>query len=185
MTPKQQRFVEEYLIDLNATQAAIRAGYSAKTAHAIGDENLRKPEIKSAIVQAQKDRSKRTEITQDRVLQEIAKLAFSRYSNYIRIDGDGHPVIDLSGCTPDDLDALVETSTETVWEKSGEDLRPIRKVKIKVADKGKYLELLGKHLGIVTEKVEHSGSIDTSGLTDEERAARIAAILERGRQART
>lgn len=74
MTPKQQRFVEEYLADPNATQAAIRAGYSAKRADAIGHENLRKPEIAAAIQQAQRDRSERTAITADRVLAEAWAL---------------------------------------------------------------------------------------------------------------
>lgn len=75
MTPKQARFVEEYLIDLNATQAAIRAGYSAKTAHSIGEENLRKPEIAATLASRQAARSIRTEITQDRVLEELWAIA--------------------------------------------------------------------------------------------------------------
>jgi phage terminase small subunit len=74
MTPKQQRFVEEYLIDLNATQAAIRAGYSAETARSIGSENLTKPDIQEAIATAMDERSKRTEITQDYVLQGICRI---------------------------------------------------------------------------------------------------------------
>ena len=76
LTKKQERFVEEYLVDLNATQAAIRAGYSEKTAEAIGYENLRKPQIQAVIQKAMETRSKRMEITQDRVLDEIGKVAF-------------------------------------------------------------------------------------------------------------
>ncbi len=71
MTPKQRLFIQEYLIDANATQAAIRAGYSAKTAHSIGDENLRKPGIAKAIMDAMVARSERTEITSDWVLQTL------------------------------------------------------------------------------------------------------------------
>ena len=71
LTPKQQRFVDEYLIDLNATQAAIRAGYSEKTAYSIGDENLKKHEIKKAIEQAQQERQKRTLVTQDDVIRGL------------------------------------------------------------------------------------------------------------------
>jgi phage terminase small subunit len=71
LTPKQEHFVVEYLVDLNATQAAKRAGYSAKTAHAIGQENLKKPIIAAAIARAQADRIERTEITQDYVLESI------------------------------------------------------------------------------------------------------------------
>jgi phage terminase small subunit len=71
LTPKQHRFVDEYLIDLNATQAAIRAGYSERTAYSIGDENLKKPEIASVIQAAMDERSQRTEITADYVLTSI------------------------------------------------------------------------------------------------------------------
>jgi len=73
LTAKQQRFVEEYLIDLNATQAAIRAGYSPESAKEIGCENLTKPNIKAAIDKAMAERSRRTGITQDRVLREQPK----------------------------------------------------------------------------------------------------------------
>ena len=73
LTAKQKAFVAEYLIDLNATQAAIRAGYSEKTARFIGAENLTKPNIAAAVAAAQAERSKRTEITQDYVLSSIMK----------------------------------------------------------------------------------------------------------------
>ena len=77
MTAKQERFVQEYLIDLNATQAALRAGYSEKTAMVIGSENLKKPEINKAIADALNARRLRTEVTQDRVLEELALVAFA------------------------------------------------------------------------------------------------------------
>ena len=77
MTAKQDRFVEEYLVDLNATQAALRAGYSEKTAMVIGSENLKKPEINKAVADALNARRLRTEVTQDRVLEELALVAFA------------------------------------------------------------------------------------------------------------
>lgn len=75
LTPKQERFVQEYLVDLNATQAAIRAGYKEKTASAIGSENLRKPEIQKALKKALKDREERTEVTQDYVIRKLVEIA--------------------------------------------------------------------------------------------------------------
>ena len=75
LTPKQQRFVEEYLIDLNATQSAIRAGYSEKTAYSVGHENLKKPEIQKAIVEAQESLSSKTQLTVDMVVQGLLKEA--------------------------------------------------------------------------------------------------------------
>ena len=74
LTPKQQRFVDEYLIDLNATQAAIRAGYSARTAGAVGHENLTKPEIATAIANAQARRAEATKITAEWVLEKAAQV---------------------------------------------------------------------------------------------------------------
>jgi len=94
LTDKQRRFVEEYLVDLNATQAAIRAGYSERTADRIGPELLGKSWVSAAIQEAINQRSRRTEITQDRVLNELAIVAFGegsdekdstlRYANKLR-----------------------------------------------------------------------------------------------------
>lgn len=84
LTPKQALFVQEYLIDLNATQAAIRAGYSARTAKSIGQENLTKPAVAEAIATAQQQRAARTEITQDMVLRELAKIGFSDIRKAVR-----------------------------------------------------------------------------------------------------
>ena len=86
MTKKQKRFVEEYLIDLNATQAAIRAGYSPDTAGSIGAENLKKPEIKNRIDKAMAERSRRTGINQDRVLQELARIGFAKITDVVDPD---------------------------------------------------------------------------------------------------
>lgn len=75
LTPKQARFVHEYLVDLNATQAAIRAGYKKKNAYQIGSENLRKPQIQAALQEARESREKSSMITAEWVLKEISKIA--------------------------------------------------------------------------------------------------------------
>lgn len=82
LTEKQKRFVAEYLVDLNATQAAIRAGYSEKTAEQMGYQLLQKTSVQKAVQIAMKDRQQRTEITQDRVLDELGKVAFSKAADY-------------------------------------------------------------------------------------------------------
>lgn len=82
LTPKQKKFIDEYLIDLNATQAAIRAGYSAKTANRIATENLSKPVIQEELQKAMQRRAKRTEITADRVLKELAAIALDEAADY-------------------------------------------------------------------------------------------------------
>lgn len=88
MTKKQNRFVEEYLIDLNATQAAIRAGYSVNTAQQMGSENLSKPVIQTAIAKAMAERSKRTGVNQDRIVLELAKLAFVNMTDVVNKKGE-------------------------------------------------------------------------------------------------
>jgi phage terminase small subunit len=110
MTPKQQLFVCEYLVDLNATQAAIRAGYSAKTARSIGSELLTNPDIAAAVQAAADKRSAKAEITAQAVLQNIQRIA-------TRAEAD------------DDWQAALKGN-----------------------------ELLGKHLKLFTEKVEHTGA---------------------------
>lgn len=76
MTDKQKKFCDEYLIDLNATQAAIRAGYSEKTAYSIGDENLRKPELQEYIQKRQKEGQERAEITRGEIIDQLKSIGF-------------------------------------------------------------------------------------------------------------
>src|SRR6056297_478874 len=83
LTDKQKAFCEEYLIDLNATQAAIRAGYSEDSANNIGPENLLKPSIQKEIQKLKDVRSKRTQITADKVLEELARIGYSKITDYL------------------------------------------------------------------------------------------------------
>lgn len=146
MTERQKRFIAEYLIDLNATQAAIRAGYSVKTAGSIGDENLKKPEINSAIAKEMAKRSKRTGVNQDRVVLELAKIAFVNASDVI--DADTATVKD--DATADDTAAIQSIKVKVFPTKDGEGVER----EIKLGDKLKALELLGKHLGMWNDKLD-------------------------------
>lgn len=157
LTSKQKRFVEEYLVDLNATQAAIRAGYSEHTAYAMGYENLRKPEIAAAIQEAQERRSQRTEITQDEVLKELAKLGFANMLDYIAVQEDGTAYVDLSKLTRDQAAAVQEVTVDTYVEGRGDDKVPVKRIRFKLADKRGSLELIGKHLGMFPSRHELSG----------------------------
>jgi phage terminase small subunit len=157
LTPKQKLFCDEYLKDLNATQAAIRAGYSEKTAEIIGFENLRKPNISAYIGKRIKDREKRTEITQDRVLQEYARIAFLDIRKFFNEDGTIKSIIDLDDDTAAAIagmdvltsirKGLEDTSTEEITKK------------IKAVDKKGALDSLAKHLGMFVDKVELSGKV--------------------------
>lgn len=153
LTPKQQAFVREYLVDLNASAAARRAGYSAKTADRTGHENLKKPEIAAAIAEAQQARSRRTQVTADQVVEELAKVGFSNLLDYFRITTNGEPYVDLSAVTRDQAAVLAELQVDDYIEGRGDDAREVRRVKIKLHDKLKALEQLARHLG-VAEKLD-------------------------------
>jgi phage terminase small subunit len=185
LTPKQQRFVEEYLVDLNATQAAKRAGYSKKTAGQVGAENLKKPVIADAIAEAQEARSERTSITQDTVLRELARLGFSNMLDYMRVGDDGDPYLDFSDLTREQAAAIAEVTVEDFKDGRGEDARDVRKIKFKLADKKAPLELLGRHVGLkFASRHEHTGKdggpIETKEITDLEFARRLAFLLTKG-----
>lgn len=139
LTPKQQRFIDEYLIDLNATQAAIRAGYSEKTAYSIGIQNLRKPEIQAALQKRQNQLQNKLEITQERVLQELASIAFANGSDFAEVVSNG--LLDTVKMVPTDqlpadkLPAIAGIKANQYG------------VEVKLHDKVRALELLGKYLG--------------------------------------
>lgn len=157
LTPKQRRFVVEYLVDLNATQAAIRSGYSKRTAGSIGQENLKKPEIAAAIQEAMGSRSMRTLVTADRVLEEIARLAFSDLRGFYTDDGRLKRPHEL---TADQVAALAAVESFEEYEGRGEERELIGFTrKVKLWDKRAALELLSKHLGLLKERVEHSGEV--------------------------
>jgi phage terminase small subunit len=155
LTEKQKAFVAEYLVDLNATQAARRAGYSEKTAHVIAHENLSKPEIQSEIAKAQEERSIRTGITQDRVLQELARIGFSDLRKVMASSGNL-----LEPQEWDDDTAPFIASMEIVTKPGGLNADGQREVehvaKIKAWDKVSALEKMGKHLGMFTDRIDLS-----------------------------
>lgn len=153
MTAKQKRFIEEYLIDLNATQAAIRAGYSPDSAADIGSENLRKPDIRARIDKAMAERSKRTGINQDRVLYELAKLAFVNPADVIDFD----EAMIRSDAAEEDLACIQSVKVKTMSGDKGD----MTEREVRMYDKKAALELLGKHLGMFKDKVEISGALET------------------------
>lgn len=151
MTQKLQRFADEYLVDLNGTQAAIRAGYSPDSAYSIASENLKKPEVKKYIAKAMAERSRRTGVNQDRVVLELAKMAFVKMTD----------VVDADGKIKDDANEEDLSCIESIkCKRSDTDTGSSEEREVKVASKLKALELLGKHLGMWNDKLEISGELD-------------------------
>ena len=159
LTPKQQRFVEEYLIDLNATQAAIRSGYSEKTAKVIAAQNLSKLNVQEAIEEAQNKRQEQTQIDAAYVLKRLVEI-------------DQMDVLDIMD---DQMKIRPVNEWPKVWRQYVVNLENLELSdgegcfkKIKWPDKVKNLELLGKHVsvGAFKDKVEHSGKLEIQSLSD-------------------
>lgn len=154
LTPKQQRFSAEYLVDLNATQAARRAGYSPKTSADIGRQLLRKAPVAERIQAAMAERSARTNVTQDRVLQEVARLAFLDIRKAFNLNGTLKPLHEMDDDTAAALAGLdaIELS---------EDGSPVGSIKkLKLADKKGALELLMRHMGMLNDKMRMQGDAE-------------------------
>ena len=174
LTAKQQRFVEEYLIDLNATQAAIRAGYSPQNADVEGARQLGNVSVRTRIDVALAERSKRTGVNADIVIQELAKIA--RVNLVDIIDPD---TAEIKADAVDDLAALASVRVKVTPTKNGDMVER----EVKLADKIKALELLGKHLGMFIERKEITGKdggpIQLEAMTSEQREQRIQELLEK------
>lgn len=158
LTAKQQRFVDEYLIDLNATQAAIRAGYSPQTAQEQGSQNLSKLMVSEAIDKALAARSRRTGITQDRVLRELAKVAFVNANDVI--DPDSATV--RADAAEEDLACIQAVKVKTSESEMGSSSER----EIKLYDKMRALEMLGKHLGLFDKRGQDSSNGEKNNLLE-------------------
>ncbi len=178
LTPKQERFVAEYMLDLNATQAAIRAGYSQRRASEIAYQLLQKTPVQDAIAAAQEIREKRLDITADRVVAELARLAFADTTTAVRIEGGRVVVQDTDEMDENTRRAISEIS-ETVTTNGGT-------LKVKFHDKVKALELLSRHLGILNDKLSVNAKTEVSCdeglealLKDPESRKMLAALYAR------
>ncbi len=178
LTPKQQAFVNEYLIDLNATQAAIRAGYSKKTARFIGAENLTKPNIEAAIAGAIGDRAERTKIDADWVLKRLADEVTADLAEIYREDGSLKPLHEWPLIWRQGLVAGLD-----VEEIAVEGVRVGQATKVKLSDRIKRLELIGKHIDVQAFNVRKEiggiggGAIRVEEITVAEGARLMIAML--------
>ena len=160
---KQDLFVKEYLKDLNGTQAYIRAGYKAKdenTAAVNASKLLRNTKVQEKIQVAMKEREKRTEITQDRVLKEIANLAFTDRTGIVNLKDNSLIIKNVDQLSPEQK-ASISGVKETKFG-----------IEVTFYNKEKALEMLGRHLGMFTEKLEVKGELKSEdpfkGLSTEE-----------------
>lgn len=182
LTAKQQLFVQEYIVDFNATQAAIRAGYSKKSASVIAAQNLAKLYISEAIAEAMKGRILRTQVDADYVLIKAVQYLETSMKDFLVVPEDGGmPYFDLSQATPEQLEAIDTLQLDTVKERDGvdEDGKPamvtVRKIRLSIPKRKEMLELIGKHVDVQAFRERFSFSLDEiKDMTTEELEAIVA-----------
>ena len=154
LTPRQHRFVQEYLIDLNATQAAIRAGYSKKTAEHQASRLLGNVGIAAAIQAGQAALSESIGITVENVAKELALLGFADMGTYVKLDASETTVkLDWTDLPEGATRCIQEITQEEHTGGKGHEKGEIRRTKFKLYDKKGSLELLGRHLGMFNDKI--------------------------------
>jgi phage terminase small subunit len=178
LTPKQAQFVEEYLVDLNGKRAAIRAGYSAKAAEVQASRLLRNANVQQALHAAIQARSRRTEVTADRVVTELAKIAFANMRDYSPRPGE---TLDLHRLDQDRTAAIEEITIDEAVDTAGV---VHRRTRLKLHDKLAALTNLARHLGMFVDRQVAENSIEykVMRMTPAERDEMVQQILEKGRK---
>lgn len=167
---REEKFCKAYVIDLNAANAAKTAGYSERTAGSQGQRLLTNVAVQARIAELQKKQCDKLEITAERVLRELALLAYANMDDYTDLN-DGKRVLNSSKPTRDQMAAVCEITEDTTGGSGDGERKAVMRTRFKLADKGLNLERLGRHLKLFTDKVEHSG---LDGLGD-----KLAAIRKR------
>lgn len=164
LTAKEALFVKEYLLDLSPKRAAIRAGYSEHTAHAIGYELMRKEGVLERIEEAMKARSKRTEVTADKVIKELARIAFSDMDDFAVIEEGKLSLID-SNTRKRGRSRVIKKITQSTSDSSGpEGSSNSISQSLELHDKLRALELLGKHLKMFKDTLRVEGDLTLADL---------------------
>jgi phage terminase small subunit len=184
LSNRERMFVREYLVDLNASQAAIRAGYAPKLIGSNICRVMQRPRVKAAIAAAMAERERDLQIDARAVLREIARLCFSNMLDYVRVTEDGLAELDLSEVTRDRAAAISEITLAEGAALTGRMRRGGKRVKLKLADKPRSNYLLGQHLGLFPRgrdgqgvRAEAAAGGDRTTMSDMELAQRILGIL--------
>jgi phage terminase small subunit len=153
LQPKHKSFADSYLETGNASESARRAGYSAPSAGVTGSKLLRRLDVQQYLADKAAKLQSATDVTQDKVIEELSALAFANIADFITVDADGHPTVDFSTATPEQLRAItsVATKSRALYDKEGRVVGKEKQSRFTMADKYKGLELLGKHIGMFKE----------------------------------
>jgi len=183
LNPKQAQFVREYIIDFNALQAAIRAGYSKHTAQQIGGRLLTNVHIMAAITEATQRKAARTERTADEVVKALWEMAELDIAYFMAVDDGGAvTAVPLDQIPPEKRKYINKIKGKRTIRESadGGQMSMQDETEYTIPEKKGTYELLARHYGILIDKkeIKHSGGISVTDLTDEELDERIAKLTE-------
>ncbi len=180
LSDRERLYVGEFLVDLNKSQSYLRAGFKpGKTPEDTGSRACavhEKPLVRAAIDARMAERIEKTKVTAERVVEELAKIGFASMRQFIRVDSDGQPQIDLTGATLDALDAIAEITTETVVERDGESVLRVRKTRIRLHNKLRALHDLAEHTGVFREPSEPKGNAIAQMIHDLQRTGAMGRM---------
>ena len=154
---RHEIFAREYVKDLNGTRAAIAVGYSAKTADAAASRLLSNVKVQTLVATLTKKHADKLDLSAEKVLSELSRMGFSNFLDYVNITEEGDAFVDLSSLTQEQAAAIQEVTVNEYVEGKGKHARKVKRTKLKLVDKIRSLDLLGRHLKLFTEKVEVSG----------------------------
>ena len=166
---RHEIFAREYVKDLNGTRAAIAAGYAKTTARATASRLLTKSNIQGLVASLTKKHTDKLDLDAEKVLSELSRVGFSNMLDYIRTTEESSAYVDLSNLTREQSAAIQEVTVDEYVEGKGKHARKVKRTKLKLVDKIRSLELLGKHLKLFTERIEVGG---IEGLAEAMAAAR-------------
>ena len=171
---RHETFAREYVKDLNGTRAAIAAGYGKKNARKIASRLLTNVDIQARVAKLTKKHADKLDLSAEKVLSELSSTGFSNILDYLKITEEGGAYVDLSNLTQEQAAAIQEVTVDEYVEGKGKHARKVKRTKLKLVDKIRSLDLLGRHLKLFTEKIEVSG---TAGLAEALAAARKRANM--------
>jgi phage terminase small subunit len=173
---RHDTFCREYMKDLNGTRAAIAAGYSKKTAGVTASQLLNNPKVKAKLGELMEKHAIKLDLSAEQVLSELALMGFANFCDYIRTTEEGDAYIELSQLTRDQAAAIQSITVDEYVEGRGKNARPVKRTRIKLADKTRSLELLGRYLNLFNLSV--NVNVDLA-----ERVKQLDAARRREREA--
>ena len=157
LNARQTRFAQEYVRTLNGYQSAVKAGYSPISAGPTASRLLSHHNVKALIAALQEKMAAKYEVSAEKIIAELARMGFSNMEDYLSVDSNGEPVVDLSALDRDKASAIQEVTIDSFLEGKGEDAKTVKRIRFKLCDKRAALVDLGKHLNLFKERLALEG----------------------------